>query len=66
MNDTRLILFTMIYCSYIDKDRLVFNKAQTNAISVQYSKWLYENEELLGYSVVEESMIEFISSKCFL
>lgn len=66
MSDTRLVLFTMIYCTYIDPDRMVFSKSQINSISVQYSKWLSENQNLTGYNIVEESMIKFIGSECFL
>lgn len=65
MSDTRLVLFTMIYCTYIDSDRMVFSKSQINSISVQYSKWLSKNQDLRGYDIVEESMINFISSECF-
>lgn len=66
MIDTKLILFTLIYSSYIDKDRMCFNKYQTSSVSKFYAEWLSKNGHLIGYEVVEESIIKFISTKCFL
>ena len=66
MNDTKLILFTVLYTSYLDRDRELATKMNVNAISVHYSKWLSENEELVGYDIVWQSMDDFISTKCFM
>ena len=65
MNDTKLILFTLLYTSYIGRHRELATKMNVNGISVQYSKWLSENEELVGYDIVLQSMDDFISTKCF-
>ena len=66
MIDTKLILFALIYSSYIDRDRICFDKYQTNNIAKFYAKWLSKNEQLIGYDTVEESIIKFISTECFL
>ncbi len=66
MNDTRLILFTVLYTSYLDRDRELATKMNVNNISVHYSRWLSENKDLVYYDIVTKSMNEFISTKCFM
>ena len=66
MNDTKLILFTMLYTLYIDRDRELATKMNVNNINIHYSKWLSENNDLVGYDDVTKSMDEFISTKCFM
>lgn len=66
MNDTKLILFTLLFTTYLNRSREIGTKMNTNAISVAYSKWLSLNSELVGYDVVSQSMDEYISTKCFL
>ena len=36
MNDTKLILFTVLYTSYLDRDRELATKMNVNNISVHY------------------------------
>ncbi len=66
MNDTKLILFTVLYTSYLDRDRELATKMNVNNISVHYSRWLSENKDLVYYDIVTKSMNEFISTKCFM
>lgn len=66
MNDTKLILFTLLYTSYIGRHRELATKMNVNNISVHYSRWLSENKDLVYYDIVTKSMNEFISTKCFM
>lgn len=66
MNDTKLILFTLLYTLYIGRHRELATKINVNNISVHYSKWLSTNKDLIGYDIVSQSMDDFITSKCFL